>query len=56
MLKFEDAKGIIRQRRTDITMAKRKKRKNLQNFTQKTKYRETRIPLKPGGELRCSRS
>jgi hypothetical protein len=27
---------------------------DLQNTTQKTKDRETRTPLKPGGELRCS--
>ena len=32
------------------------KRKNndLQNITQKTKYRATQTPLKTGGELRCS--
>ena len=27
---------------------------NLQNTTQKTKYKATRTPLKAGGELRCS--
>ena len=36
-------------------MTKRKRtNKNLQNTTQKTKARPTRIPLKSGGELKCS--
>ena len=36
-------------------MAKRKRtNNNLQNITQKTKYRATKISLKTGGELRCS--
>ena len=36
-------------------MTKRKRtNKNLQNTTQKTKARPTRIPLKTGGELKCS--
>jgi len=40
-------------------MTERKGTKNnddeLQNTTQKTKHRTTRIPLKTGGELRCFR-
>ena len=57
---FEDIKGVIRiriyRRRTDNTMAKRKKDKrtnnDLQKHTRKTKSRVTRIPLKTRGELR----
>jgi hypothetical protein len=41
---------------TDNIKAKRKRRNNdLQIITQKTKDKATRIPLKTGGELRCSR-
>ena len=47
-----------RRRRTDNTMAKKKKykrtNKDLQNITHKTKDRVTRTPLKTGVELRCS--
>ena len=47
---FEDTKGV--NRRTDNTLSKRKQRKgqtqnNIQNTTQKSKDRATRIPL-PG--------
>ena len=52
-------KGIsesINRRRTDNTMAKRKKDKrannDLQNITHKTKDQVKRTPLKTGGELR----
>jgi len=52
--KFEDTKGIIRRRKTKkrhYNGQKKDKRTNndLQNITQKTKDRATRIPLKPGG-------
>jgi hypothetical protein len=33
---------------------KKKDNNDLQNITQKAKYRATRTPLKIGGELRCS--
>ena len=43
-------------RRTDNTMAKRKRTNNdLQYTAQKTKDRATRTPLKTGDKLRCSR-
>ena len=49
----------INQGRTYTTLAKRKKDKrtnnDLQNITHKTKDRETRTPLKTGGELKCCR-
>ena len=45
-------------RRTDNTMTKRKKDKrtnnDIQNTTQKTNDRSTRIPINTGGELKCS--
>jgi hypothetical protein len=49
----------VLNRRTDITMAKRKRTKghnnDLQNITQKTKDRATRTPIKTiEGDLRCS--
>ena len=52
---FEDTEVVIRIRRTDNTMAKRKTTNNdLQSITHKTKDRVLRIQLKPGYELRCS--
>ena len=52
---IEDTKEVIRivyRKKTDNTMAKRKKHKrtnnDLQNTTQKTKDRVTRTPLKTG--------
>ena len=47
----------VYRRITDITMDKRKRRKNKQRSTKhthKTKARVTRTPLKTGRELRCS--
>jgi hypothetical protein len=42
-------------RKTDNTVTNRKGTNNyLHNITHETKYRATRIPLKTGGELRCS--
>ena len=42
-------------RRTDNTMAKRKRRnKDLQNNTQKTENQATYTPLKTGSELGCT--
>jgi hypothetical protein len=53
---FEDIKGVIR-----IQKSKDRQRQNdeminndLQNTTQKTKDKATRIPRKKGNELRCS--
>ena len=58
---FDDTKGVIRirisKKNTQHNGQKKKNKminNNLQNFTQKTKYRVTRTPLKTGGELRCS--
>ena len=57
---FEDTKGVIRIRKSkdrqhNGKMKRDKKTNNdLQNNTHKTKDRVTRIPLKTGGELRCS--
>ena len=43
----------VKRRRTDITMAKRKRTNNdLQNITQKSKDQAKQTPLKTGGELR----
>jgi len=40
---------VVNRRRTDSTVAKRKRTNNgQQNITQKTKDRATRTPLKPG--------
>ena len=57
---LEDAKGviIIHQSKKDRqyngqTKKYKKKNNNLQNTTQKSKERATRIPLKSGGELMC---
>ena len=56
---FEDTKGVIRTRiskdRHHKGRKKKEKRTNndLQNITHKTKDQVTRIPLTPGGELRC---
>jgi len=47
----------VYRRRTDNAMAKRKVQKDKQRSTKhtyQTKDRVTRIPLKTGGELRCS--
>jgi mannose-6-phosphate isomerase-like protein (cupin superfamily) len=56
---FEDTKGTIRNRiskknRQHNGQKKKDKRTNndIQNTSQKTKDRTTRIPLKTGGELR----
>ena len=51
--KFEDTKRVIRSRKSRKTNGQKKKGQkdtcnNLQNTTQKTKDRATRIPLKPG--------
>ena len=44
----------VYRRRTDKTMAKRKKDKQRSTkHTYKTKNRVTRTPVKTGGELRC---
>jgi hypothetical protein len=52
---FEDTEVVIRIRRTDNTMAKRKTTNNdLQSITHKTKDGISRIQLKPGYKLRCS--
>jgi hypothetical protein len=43
----------VKRRRTDTTMAKRKRTNNdLQNITQKSKDQAKQTPLKTGGELR----
>jgi hypothetical protein len=55
---FEDTKGeseSVYRRRTDNTMAKRKRAKGQRTiYKTHTKDRVTRTPLKPGGEPRCS--
>ena len=48
---LEDIKGVIRIRKSKD---RQHKKPDLQNITHKTKDRETRTPLKPEGELRCS--
>ena len=56
--KLEDTKGIIiiRNSKKDRQYSVQRKRTNndIQNTKQKTKDRATRIPLKTGGEIRCS--
>jgi len=57
--KFEDAKGVIRSRKSKKERhhidKKNDKMTNsdLQNITQEIKDRAARTPLKTGGELRC---
>jgi len=57
--KFEDTKGVMRSRKEKERQHNGQKTKykmsnnDLQNITRKTKDRETRTPLKNGGELRC---
>jgi hypothetical protein len=61
-VEFEDTKGVIRIRNSKDRKHNGQKKKdkrtnnNLQNITQKTKYRVTRTPLKTGGEQmnKCS--
>jgi len=53
----EQSESVYR-RRTDNTMTKKKVQKDKHRSTKhtyKTNDRVTRSPLKPGGELRCSR-
>ena len=56
---FEDTKGVIRIRKSKKDRQHNgQKKKNKQRSTKhshKTKDRVTQIPLKIGGELRCSR-
>ena len=57
MFLFEDTKVLFRRfisRKTDNTMVKRKSTTTI-NKTLHRKDRATRTPLKPGGELVCSR-
>ena len=53
---FEDTNGVIRIRKSKKNRQHKRKRTNndLQNTTQKMKYRVTRIPLKTRGELKFS--
>ena len=50
-LKFDDAKGVIRSRTDNTIVTKKYKgtKNNLQNTTQKTNDRSTRIPTKNRG-------
>ena len=56
---FEDTKGVIRIRNSKKERQhngqKKKEKQRSVKHTHKTKDRLTRIPLKTGGELRCSR-
>ena len=55
--RFKIAKDFrsCKPKKADNTMAKGTKTNNdIQNVTHKTKDRETRTPLKTGGELGCS--
>ena len=61
MNKFEDTKGVIRNRKSKKNIQYNDQKKNdkrtnndIQNTTQKTNDRSTRIPINTGGELRCS--
>jgi len=50
-LKFDDAKGVIRSRTDNTIVTKKYKgtKNNLQNTTQKTNDRSTRIPTRSRG-------
>ena len=57
--KFEDTKGVTRSRKSkkerQYNSQMKRTNNDLQNIIQKTKYRATHTPLKPGGEIKCFR-